>query len=56
MGYFDDRIDMKNENNEYVTLFWINEDNKKFLTILPLDKALKMKELLEIKVKKCWIE
>jgi len=31
MGYFDDMIDLENEKNEFVTLFWINENNKKFI-------------------------
>jgi hypothetical protein len=47
---------MKNENDNFVTLFWINQNNKQFSSILPLDKAVKMKEILEIKVKKSWIE
>lgn len=56
MGYNDDMKDLRYEETEFVKLIWINEDNKQFESILPYSKAVKMKEILEVKVLKTWIE
>ena len=44
------------EKSEFVKLCWINDSNKEFSSILPFDKALKMKEILEIKDLAVWLE
>jgi len=56
MGYSDDMKDLNFEQTEFVKLFWINENQKQFESVLPYSKAVKMKEILEIKVLKSWIE
>jgi hypothetical protein len=56
MGYSDDMKDLKFEKEEFVKLFWVNENLKQFNSILPYYKALEMKQIIDIKVLKSWIE
>mgnify|MGYP006919333173 FL=1 len=55
-GYSDDMRDYDFEKSEFVKLCWINDSNKEFSSILPFDKALKMKEILEVKDLAVWLE
>jgi hypothetical protein len=56
MGYSDDMKDLKFEREEFVKLFWVNENLKQFNSILPYYKAKEMKQIIDIKVLKSWIE
>jgi hypothetical protein len=56
MGYSDDMKDLKFEKEEFVKLFWVNENLKQFNSILPYYKAKEMKQIIDIKVLKSWIE
>jgi len=44
------------EKMEFVKLCWITDSNKEFSSILPFEKALKMKEILEVKDLAVWLE
>jgi len=55
-GYSDDMRDYDFEKMEFVKLCWITDSNKEFSSILPFDKALKMKEILEVKDLAVWLE
>ena len=44
------------EKMEFVKLCWVNDSNKEFSSILPFEKALKMKEILEVKDLAVWLE
>jgi hypothetical protein len=55
-GYSDDMRDYDFEKMEFVKLVWLNDSEKQFSSILPFDKALKMREILEVKKLPVWIE
>ena len=55
-GYSDDMRDYDFEKTEFVKLCWITDSNKEFSSILPFEKALKMKEILEVKDLAVWLE
>ena len=55
-GYNDDMRDYDFEKSEFVKLVWLNDSEKQFSSILPFDKALKMREILEVKKLPVWIE
>jgi hypothetical protein len=55
-GYSDDMRDYDFEKSEFVKLIWINIEGITLSIILPFDKTLKMKEIIEGKGLPAWIE
>jgi hypothetical protein len=55
VGYNDDMKDLNNDK-EFVLLYWISSQGMKFNSMLPRDKAIKMKEILDSKPVQSWIE